>query len=926
MATTTTLTTFEPGNSTGSLQVQVSLYNSTPDSGNVEDGCGLFWVYRPGVGVIHRWTGMVGGWATRNNGDILFAQYIDGAGVAGAIVSYTFVILNTWDGQLYVDTSWGGTESGTISEPYSTYAAAYAAYLSARVADDKWQLLVKRGETFDGTGLATTSWMALSTTVAGHLEVSSYGTGAKPAITIATSGNGSVFANGPYGVQTLTLADLDVTGAGSGTGSQFCNFNTTPVSGSTEANICVLDCDVIGCDLVYVGSLSGSASSFSGDTQRIDFHAVIGCTFDDWGALNGGHGFTNLSAAAYILMMDCTWLDQIDANGFTRNNRNRYTAYINNTYDRSGSSFKLNVFRLGGGEDTAADDCCKRVCITGNRFIDCGEGIEVEPAQHPYEVSYEDVEILYNYFTQSAAVNYAIAISGVDDNSSHRITRMRIIGNQSNSDWLPLIGIVTGGAVTDTGHIESLLAANNTSVIRGSAGLGCLANVNGSSTARVDAGALRFHNNLAVATGSGGLFLSDGGGAITESKIASSNHNHFVTNGGSPDWTASTSLATWQGGGKDANSTASNSGSHNLTDVTVADFDARPASGTGPQIDTGDGTTVYVDADGNLFVDDAGAFEDGGVPPTAPTVGGPNPPIDLVLTPTSSSVGLAWSDEADDEDNYEVQYKLTSEPTTWTVYSAALDPNTTTANITGLASNTSYDFRVRATNGDGDSAWLTGTVSTLDVLPTAPSGVTVTPLSSSSLQVDWTDNSNNEVNFVVEYKLTTEPTTWTLWSSAIAANATTTTITGLSTNTAYDVRVRARNAIGDSSNATGSGTTLDVAPNAPTSATLTPTHVSVLFGWTDNSTNETAFEVDYKLTSEPTTWTTWDHALAPNTTSTTITGLTPSTSYDFRVRAVNGTGNSSYLTGTVSTTAAPAQAGAANGSMPGMSMNLELRF
>lgn len=191
-------------------------------------------------------------------------------------------------------------------------------------------------------------------------------------------------------------------------------------------------------------------------------------------------------------------------------------------------------------------------------------------------------------------------------------------------------------------------------------------------------------------------------------------------------------------------------------------------------------------------------------------------------------------------------------------------------------------------------------------VPDDPTDVVVTALSSSSLQVDWTDNASDETAYVVEYKLTSEPTTWTLWDDAIAANAETTTITGLSTLTAYDVRVRARNGTGDSGNATGSGTTLDVAPTAPSGITLTPGHNSVLVEWTDNASNETAYEVDYKLTSEPTTWTTWDHGIAANATSTTVTGLTPETGYDFRVRAVNAVGNSSYDSDSTTTTAAPA--------------------
>jgi hypothetical protein len=78
-------------------------------------------------------------------------------------------------------------------------------------------------------------------------------------------------------------------------------------------------------------------------------------------------------------------------------------------------------------------------------------------------------------------------------------------------------------------------------------------------------------------------------------------------------------------------------------------------------------------------------------------------------------------------------------------------------------------------------------------------------------------------------------------------------------------------------------------PPAPADA-LTPTvsGSTVALGWTDNSTDETGFKVQYK-TSAKGTWTTAT-TTAANATSYTVSGLTTGT-YWFRVVATNANGD-----------------------------------
>jgi hypothetical protein len=190
----------------------------------------------------------------------------------------------------------------------------------------------------------------------------------------------------------------------------------------------------------------------------------------------------------------------------------------------------------------------------------------------------------------------------------------------------------------------------------------------------------------------------------------------------------------------------------------------------------------------------------------------------------------------------------------------------------------SYEIRTLATPG----------------APAAPSDLAVSPATSATqLTLTWTDNSVNETGF----KLERSPNGSTGWAliTTVPANLTTYTNTGLTPATPYFYRLSATNADGDSAvSATTTGTTLDVAPAAPTTLTISPvtSATELTLNWADNSTNETGFQVERSATGSGG----WSliSTTAANTVTYTNTGLSPSTPYFYRVRAVNGVGNSAY--------------------------------
>ena len=107
--------------------------------------------------------------------------------------------------------------------------------------------------------------------------------------------------------------------------------------------------------------------------------------------------------------------------------------------------------------------------------------------------------------------------------------------------------------------------------------------------------------------------------------------------------------------------------------------------------------------------------------------------------------------------------------------------------------------------------------------PAAPSGLSANAVSSSQINLSWSDNSNNEDQFRIE-RSTDGGSNWSLLTNT-AADATSFQNTGLTASTTYHYRVRAENTAGNSSfsntdNATTqSGTGLqNLALNKPATA------------------------------------------------------------------------------------------------------------
>ena len=283
----------------------------------------------------------------------------------------------------------------------------------------------------------------------------------------------------------------------------------------------------------------------------------------------------------------------------------------------------------------------------------------------------------------------------------------------------------------------------------------------------------------------------------------------------------------------------------------------------------------------------------------------PNAPSGLAAPGiTSNSVTLSWTDNSDNEDNFIVEKATVSTGPFTTL--ATLAPDITTTTDTDVSPNTTYYYQVKAINGVDDSEYTAVLeVTTLDVAPAVPSGLTASPASTTSISLQWTDNSSNEDNFILERSATADGT-YTPFT--LAANLEEYSDTGLDPNTTYYYKIKALNAAGSSVYTDiASAKTNDVAPVPPSVLQVTAkTASTVSLAWTDASDNELYFILERSSTSATTGFTKIVERAA-NATTYLDDELAPNTTYWYRIKAHNAAGDSEYSGISVTTNDVPAK-------------------
>lgn len=192
------------------------------------------------------------------------------------------------------------------------------------------------------------------------------------------------------------------------------------------------------------------------------------------------------------------------------------------------------------------------------------------------------------------------------------------------------------------------------------------------------------------------------------------------------------------------------------------------------------------------------------------TSAAPAAPSNLSASVASAcQINLSWTDNSSDETEFKIERKTGSDGT-WSQI-ATTAANVTTYSNTELIAGTSYFYRVRASNGSGDSAYSNEAGASTTAAPSAPSGLSATAISSSQIDLSWTDNSSTENAFHIERS--TDNVNFSLVATT-GANATFYSNIGLANATTYYYRVRASDSCGHHSaySNTASTTTLAHGP------------------------------------------------------------------------------------------------------------------
>lgn len=258
---------------------------------------------------------------------------------------------------------------------------------------------------------------------------------------------------------------------------------------------------------------------------------------------------------------------------------------------------------------------------------------------------------------------------------------------------------------------------------------------------------------------------------------------------------------------------------------------------------------------------------------------------------SQTQINLTWTDNVTNETAYIIERAVGSGSFQILAY---LNPNLQAYSDSNLTANVTYRYRVQAYSTLGTSAYSNEASATAGSIGSGslatPTGLTATAVTSSQVNLAWTDNANDEIGYNVE-RATGNTSTFSLLAY-LGPNAQSFSDTGLIPNTTYIYRVQARGSLSNSAYSNeasiNQGNQLYGVLTPP--AYIIATAVSdsqINLAWTDNSTGESGYNVERKMGDGVYSVIAY---LAPDVQSYSDQGLQGGTTCTYRIQARgNGT-------------------------------------
>jgi predicted phage tail protein len=294
----------------------------------------------------------------------------------------------------------------------------------------------------------------------------------------------------------------------------------------------------------------------------------------------------------------------------------------------------------------------------------------------------------------------------------------------------------------------------------------------------------------------------------------------------------------------------------------------------------------------------------------APTV--PAAPVATAATSVTQSGFQANWNASTGASSYRLDVSTSSSFTSYVTGYQDLTVTGLSRAVSGLSASTAYYYRARAANAagtSGSSNTITATTSAPSTPPAAPVATAATNVLGTSCQANW-NASGGATSYRLDVSADESFATFVAGYQDLTVSGLSQAVSGLSASTSYYYRVRAVNAYGTSGNS--NVITLDTGVLTPPAAPVATAGTSVTTtsfqaNWSAAS-GAASYRLDVSTNSGFTSYIAGYQDLTVSGVSQAVSGLSASTAYYYRVRAVNADGTSGNSNTITVTTGAPVTA------------------